>query len=1003
MIYLPSIKNSYVHHILLIILLFIGFPARGELIVNIGDKYGMPIRKVTSLCKDADGFVYGVSNQGVVRISSSDCRLYPLPLKSALFLAQIYCIGNDVYVSSHSGQTYRYDRVHDAFVEDASFRDMIDEGFLEMYDVCVTNDSTLYVSTNHGVLVVKDGKLVERISDNSVRSVLPLTSDEIIYVTEDGVSKCTGNAAADEEMFRFPKKEVILAAFYDNASNKLWLGTLANGVYIIDLNKKDSDIERLSAIDTRQPVRALVPTPDNTVLVGVDGSGVYEVNITDGKLVRTISEDIDDPRSLRGNGVNDILYTPDKTWIATYTGGISYIDNSPSVISVIRHVPGNNRSLANNQVNPILQDSKGRVWFGTDDGVSCWDMASDKWFNYLERTPDNEVIVLGLCEDDDNNIWVGTYGSGIYVLDYDTGAVKAHFDKSDDTSCQFVFDIFKDSDGDIWIGASEGGASMYSVRDKTFTNYPVSSVYSFIEPEKGKLLGVGSNGAAFFDKKAGRKWTAIQNDYDIQQCYFDGKDYWLATSCHGLVKYNIDTGEGVVYGESNGIPSNTVSSLLPLSETELLLGTENGLCRFDIPSSTAAVMVPGVASNLHSIAELSDGTFLIGTSGGVIQYNHRLSTDGVDDARIYLQDISVGGRSIHELSPDITAPVDQLEKVNIEYTKDLIVIEALYLGGTPRYKLQWKLEGLDSDWSAPASKAVMSYANIPWGEYTLKVRLLDTAEDDVIEERNLRINVQPPFWATWWFIAIAALALLVLLVSVLYIGMKRMKERYLEEKLRFITQTMLEMQGTINIMKATLGQHKDLGIESSERSDYYIKLLNRQADRLSLLFAQLFTLEEEESAHSVWYITPKLISQRMERRMKMMETARQDEAEAVVESTRRQPETKEKDRGEDFVAKAMEVLRKNISDSEFGKDEFASAMCVSPSLLYKKIKAETGLSIVDFIKSMRMNYAMELLKTHQYTMTQISEMCGFSSVTYFGVVFKKYYGVSPTEIQETND
>ena len=104
-----------------------------------------------------------------------------------------------------------------------------------------------------------------------------------------------------------------------------------------------------------------------------------------------------------------------------------------------------------------MQDSKGRVWFGTDAGASCWDMASDKWSNYLESTPGNEVIVLGMCEDDDNNIWVGTYGSGIYVLDYDTGAVKAHYDKSDDSSCQFVFDIFKDSAGDIWIGASEGG------------------------------------------------------------------------------------------------------------------------------------------------------------------------------------------------------------------------------------------------------------------------------------------------------------------------------------------------------------------------------------------------------------------------------------------------------------------------------------------------------------------------------------------------------------------
>jgi CheY-like chemotaxis protein/anti-sigma regulatory factor (Ser/Thr protein kinase) len=99
-----------------------------------------------------------------------------------------------------------------------------------------------------------------------------------------------------------------------------------------------------------------------------------------------------------------------------------------------------------------------------------------------------------------------------------------------------------------------------------------------------------------------------------------------------------------------------------------------------------------------------------------------------------------------------------------------------------------------------------------------------------------------------------------------------------------------------------------------------------------------------------------------------------------------------------FVKKAVEVVHRHIADSAFGKDEFASAMNVSSSLLYKKIKAFTDQSPVDFIKTIRLNYALELLQSHKYTVTEAGELCGFSSVGYFSTVFRKHFGKSPTEI-----
>ena len=106
------------------------------------------------------------------------------------------------------------------------------------------------------------------------------------------------------------------------------------------------------------------------------------------------------------------------------------------------------------------------------------------------------------------------------------------------------------------------------------------------------------------------------------------------------------------------------------------------------------------------------------------------------------------------------------------------------------------------------------------------------------------------------------------------------------------------------------------------------------------------------------------------------------------------------EQNDQFLKKAIDVVRANIDNSDFGKDEFAAAMIASSSLLYKKnkIKALTGQSPIDFIKVIRLDYSMELLRSRKYSVTEVSEICGFSSVGYFSTVFKKHFQRTPTEI-----
>jgi len=104
-----------------------------------------------------------------------------------------------------------------------------------------------------------------------------------------------------------------------------------------------------------------------------------------------------------------------------------------------------------------------------------------------------------------------------------------------------------------------------------------------------------------------------------------------------------------------------------------------------------------------------------------------------------------------------------------------------------------------------------------------------------------------------------------------------------------------------------------------------------------------------------------------------------------------------------FLKKIVEVSKANISNSQFNKDIFASEMNVSSSLLYKKIKSLTNQSPTDFIKTLRLNHAVQLLHSRKHSITEVSELCGFESVGYFSTVFRKHYGKSPSEIAESPD
>ena len=100
---------------------------------------------------------------------------------------------------------------------------------------------------------------------------------------------------------------------------------------------------------------------------------------------------------------------------------------------------------------------------------------------------------------------------------------------------------------------------------------------------------------------------------------------------------------------------------------------------------------------------------------------------------------------------------------------------------------------------------------------------------------------------------------------------------------------------------------------------------------------------------------------------------------------------------EQFLKKAETVVESNLSNPEYGVVNFASDMALSRVQLHRKLRALVDQSVTEFIRTIRLNFAIGLLQRKAGTISEIAYDAGFNNPTYFTISFKKKYGISPSD------
>ena len=313
--------------------------------------------------------------------------------------------------------------------------------------------------------------------------------------------------------------------------------------------------------------------------------------------------------------------------------------------------------LSQSSVTCILQDRKGFMWFGTQDGLNRYD-GYEFWI-YIHNPDDLSSIsdnyIWCIYEDRSGVLWIGTYGGGLNRFNPITGRFTHYKHKPanpNSLSHNDVRAIYEDRSGVMWIGTFGGGLNKFDQETGRFTKYrhiwdgPNSLSHDYISSifeERSGILWIGTAGGGLnkFDQK-NEQFILYKHNQDyinslssnnINCIYEDRyKCLWIGTEGGGLNRFDRKTGKFIHYTtENSNLSYNDINSIFEDSAGVLWIGTTGGgLNQFDRKTGSFINYTVYNSSMSHddisAIYEDRSGVLWVGTFGGGVNKYDRSSS-----------------------------------------------------------------------------------------------------------------------------------------------------------------------------------------------------------------------------------------------------------------------------------------------------------------------------------------------------------------------------------------
>ena len=504
--------------------------------------------------------------------------------------------------------------------------------------------------------------------------------------------------------------------------------------------------------------------------------------------------------------------------------------------------------LVNNNVNGIHKAPDGKIWFSSENGLMYVDPLNNnfkKSFTEFDGKklskimcsivrPNNEVLALG-------------YGGYGYRIKND----KVSLDPK-----MYGFAAINDHNNDLIVSLESNGAVRYkadgsidSVKIK-INNRNINTYEKIYEDKKQNLwLFNYFQGVTYSNGKntvSINRRRGFINDPGTAVCDDIKGNYWIGTRGRGIFRCVFISDTIVQIKDSitelDGLLSNNINSLHTV-KNKLVIGTDQGLNILDLKryeyDRRKTLRTYGKGEGfINSETDVAfceeNGSAWIKTDQGAYFYDPRFDEINTTETRTHILGIKLFLKSVdwNEYSKSLnneSIPTD----LKLSYNNNHLTFSyiGICLASPINVKYQYKIEGLDKNWSPATEAREAVYSNIPPGTYTFMVKSCNN--DGVWNSlpTNYVFTITPPFWRTTWFIILCLLSLLSGII--LFI-------RYRERKLK---QEKLVLENKVN---ERTGELKEALVQVEEKQKEIIDSIN-YAKRIQAAY-----LPPPETFHNVF-------------------------------------------------------------------------------------------------------------------------------------------------------
>lgn len=756
--------------------------------------------------------------------------------------------GGILWIGTPELGLYSFDRRRAAFTFHPLPEQTIDHmTFDAAGDLWIGSPGRIYIyntrRNTYATIEVPNGEVVVR-CDPEGRMVL--TRDRLYLIRGEG-GHYTLEAAADKP----PYKAAEVLCYHSN-DKYLWFGTRGKGAIIYDRRRQ----RFFSAVYDHNNPNTL---SDNTVrVIYEDRYGVLWLGTDDGlntffpqsnSLTHYLSED--DGNSVVSNLVTGFAEDRDgRIWISTY-GGLSLFDPATDTFTNYETLTtADGRTVSCRNMRDICSDRQGNIWFVLKQGLIKRDADTGR-FTYITLSYSGTEANDLLCVMAENmDVWVGSYGFGLFQIDNASGETKQVFNsKNSHISSDFIKDVVRLDDGRLCIATLRTGIDVYDPISRQFSNVRFSG--------------------------ATHNYTS---DYINNVSQDSHKNVWVL-SWYGAFVLDRELNIAHTFTSADHLPANELNAILEDDGGNVWLGTNNGLARiFDYRDGELKVstytMEDGIASNIIS----TDGIFIasdretifLATANGFntfrlsdVPINDRAIAPTITQLSIFNKEVKPGDEVNGQVVLDAPVFMQSAIRLNHHQKSFTLHFSSLDYNQSKEFRYAYMLEGQDRDWIFTDKVNYAIYSNLRPGRYTFRVKA-ENMSGKWSPETTLAVIILPPWWATWWAYTLYALAAILLSGVIIYLVVRQTrlkqnlrfekmqldKERELNDiKMRFYTNISHDIRTPLTLIVGPLNsilKHDSMSDSLRER----LEIINKNARQLTSLINQLLDFRKIEAGEN---------------------------------------------------------------------------------------------------------------------------------------------------------